>query len=185
MQGSAAGHIFKGMGEVSLASGKQGIGNTEILHRMSRFGQPCEDGQRTSYDKSSVQGGHASSRLPFPGLMVASAKSGHSRTSNKEATSDIIPSLHGHRGLMQPTNAKILQKATLKIDFYLIPIVAMFCVLITPSDLLSFLVSASVITPLEVLTAAKWLQDRSYDMSLCSNSFIHLIRPKGTSVMLG
>jgi hypothetical protein len=132
MQGSAAGHIFKGMGEVSLPAV---IRELEILRYCA--GVPIRTTmrrcKRTSYDKSSVQCGHASSRLLFPGLMVSSAKSGHSRTSNKEATSDIIPSLHGHRELMQPlaTNAKILQKATLKIDFYLIPIVAMFCVSFT------------------------------------------------------
>ena len=60
--------------------------------------------------------------------MVASAESGRSRTSNKEVISDIIPSLHGYDcELMHPTNMKILRRATLKIDFYLIPIVGMFC----------------------------------------------------------
>jgi hypothetical protein len=79
--------------------------------------------------KVRVHCGHATSHLlPFPDLMAASAKSGRSRTPNKEATSDIIPSLHGHDcELMQPKNTKILQRATLKIDFYLIPIVGMFC----------------------------------------------------------
>lgn len=62
--------------------------------------------------------------------MAASAESGRSRTSNKEVVSDIIPSLHGDdHELMHPTNAKILRRATLKIDFYLIPIVGMFYLL--------------------------------------------------------
>ena|ERR1700733_11281375 len=143
-----------------------------------------------------MQCGHATSHLlPSPGLMVASAESGErSRTSNKEVISDIIPSLHGYDcELMHPTNTKILRRATLKIDFYLIPIVGMFCVsdpltfyfsvLISPSVLLSFLVSASLIAPLEVSTTAKWFQDRSYvflqqSIRLSDNTI-------GISVMLG
>jgi hypothetical protein len=61
----------------------------------------------------------------FPILMVASAESELLRTSNKETISDIIPNLRGDD--IQP-NRKILQRATLKIDFYLIPIMGMFCV---------------------------------------------------------
>jgi hypothetical protein len=76
-----------------------------------------------------MQSGHAIFHLlPFLDPMVSSAESGRSRTSNKEVISDIIPSLHGHDcELMHPTNTKILRRATLKIDFYLIPIVGMFC----------------------------------------------------------
>jgi hypothetical protein len=86
---------------------------------------------------------------------AASSESGRSRSPNKENGSDIIPSLRGDDpGLIQPMNPKILQRATRKIDFYLIPLVGMFCmsfssgltlnryVLTSRSDLLSFLVSA-------------------------------------------
>lgn len=91
--------------------------------------------------------------------MVMSIESERSpRTIKKETTSDIIPSLHGYDcEMIQPTNMKILRRATLKIDFYLIPMVGMFCVshplslyfslLTSPSDLLSFLVSALAIAP--------------------------------------
>ena len=103
------------------------------------------------------------SLLPLvPSLMVASAESRRSRTSNKEAISDIIPDLPV-RGddceQMHPANTKILQRAILKIDFYLIPIMGMFCVshlniyfsvLISRSDLLSFLVSCLTVALLEV-----------------------------------
>jgi hypothetical protein len=62
--------------------------------------------------------------------MVALAESKRLRTSDKEAVSDIIPNLP-MRGddyeQMHPANTKILQRATLKIDFYLIPITGMFC----------------------------------------------------------
>ena len=93
--------------------------------------------------------------------MVASTESGRSHTLNKESDSDIIPSLRGDDS--EPANTRILRRATLKIDFYLIPILGMFCVSSLPShlyfyfpvlisypDLLSFLVSAWAIAPLEV-----------------------------------
>jgi hypothetical protein len=98
-----------------------------------------------------------SSLLPLiPSLMVASAESRRLRTStsNKEAISDIIPNLPVRVDdceQMLPADTKILRGATLKIDFYLIPIMGMFCVslistftsqcFISSSDLLSFLVS--------------------------------------------
>jgi hypothetical protein len=60
--------------------------------------------------------------------MAPSTESGRSRTLNKEASSDIIPSLRGDDSEQAlPTNMKILRTATLKIDFYLIPILGMFC----------------------------------------------------------
>ena len=90
--------------------------------------------------------------------MAPSTESGRSRTLNKESSSDIIPSLRGDD--CEAANTKILRRATLKIDSYLIPILGMFCVstlptppfsvFISPSDLLSFLVSASAIAFLEV-----------------------------------
>ena len=69
---------------------------------------------------------------PFiPILMAASAESRRSRPPNKEAISDIIPSLPV-RGddceQMHPANTKVLQRATLKVDLYLIPMMGMFCV---------------------------------------------------------
>ena len=87
-----------------------------------------------SYVKSLVLRGpcFVSSLLPLvPSLMVALAGSRPLRTSNKETISDIIPNLPV-RGddfeQMHPANTKILQRATLKIDLYLIPITGMFCV---------------------------------------------------------
>ncbi|KAH9994533.1 MFS general substrate transporter [Russula compacta] len=68
--------------------------------------------------------------------MATSVDSGCSPTVNKEAGSDIIPSLRGDDSVqIQSTNRKVLQRASLKVDFYLIPILGMFY-------LLSFLVSA-------------------------------------------
>ena len=95
--------------------------------------------------------------------MVASPESERSRTPNKEVTTD----QQGYDcELTQPKNAKILQRATLKIDFYLIPIVGMFCLsypLTSTSsclshllDFLSFLVSPPAIAPFNVPTTAKY-----------------------------
>lgn len=77
--------------------------------------------------KCSMRWDHSSSLfLLFPGLMAPSTESGRSPTLNKESGSDIIPSLRGDD--YEAANTKILRRATLKIDFYLIPIVGMFCV---------------------------------------------------------
>lgn len=61
--------------------------------------------------------------------MATSIESECSPSPNKENTSDIILSLRGD-DLEQnrAAHAKLLERATLKIDFYLIPIVGMFCV---------------------------------------------------------
>ena len=61
--------------------------------------------------------------------MAASLGSGRSPSYNKEdATSGFVPSLRGDDPEQsQLMNTKVLQRATLKIDFYLVPIVAMFC----------------------------------------------------------
>ena len=65
--------------------------------------------------------------------MATSIESGRSPSPNKENTSDIIPSLRGDDPEQNKVaNAKVLERATLKIDFYLIPIVAMFCVSFLP-----------------------------------------------------
>jgi len=65
--------------------------------------------------------------------MATSIESGRSPSPNKENTSDIIPSLGGDDPEQNKVaNAKVLERATLKIDFYLIPIVAMFCVSFLP-----------------------------------------------------
>ena len=74
--------------------------------------------------------------------MVASTESGRSRTLNKESDSDIIPSLRGDD--TEPANTRILRRATLKIDFYLIPIVGMFCVSPSPLAPLLLLPSAHI-----------------------------------------
>ncbi|KAI0272079.1 major facilitator superfamily domain-containing protein [Russula aff. rugulosa BPL654] len=74
-----------------------------------------------------------SSLLPLvPNLMVVSAESRRLRTSNKEVIPDVISSIQV-RGddceQRHPANTKILQRATLKIDFYLIPMMGMFYLL--------------------------------------------------------
>jgi hypothetical protein len=97
--------------------------------------------------------------------MSVSVNSGHSELSQqKEASSDTI--LHGDgQEQIQSTNPNVLQRATLKVDLYLIPIVGMFCmsslpltlssfccsVLISCSDFLSFLVSSAQQSHLSIL----------------------------------
>jgi len=63
---------------------------------------------------------------PWPLLMDTSIGSERAPSPNKE---DIIHRLRGDdREQNQAVDPKVLQRATLKIDFYLIPIVGMFCV---------------------------------------------------------
>jgi len=70
--------------------------------------------------------------------MDTSIASGRSPSPNKENTSDIIHKLRGDdREQNQAADPKVLQRATLKIDFYLIPIGAMFCVSFTFLPLVS------------------------------------------------
>ena len=67
--------------------------------------------------------------------MATSIGSGRSPSPspNKENTSDIIPSLReDDRERNQVAHSKVLQRATLKIDIYLIPIVGMFCASFLP-----------------------------------------------------
>jgi hypothetical protein len=75
--------------------------------------------------------------LVFPAhfLMAASLRSGRSPSPNKEdATSGFVPSLRGDDSeKIQLMNPKLLRRATLKIDFYLVPIVAMFCMSSLPA----------------------------------------------------
>ena len=60
--------------------------------------------------------------------MAGSTESGRARTPNKEANTD-IPSLRGDDcEQIQSANTKILKRATLKIDFYFIPLMGMFSV---------------------------------------------------------
>ena len=91
--------------------------------------------------------------------MAAPTESGHSRTLDKEAISDFPSFREDGCEQIQPANTEILRKATLKIDFYLIPILGMFCVSSHSSQLsflgshihsvfLSFLVSAWAISVL-------------------------------------
>jgi hypothetical protein len=70
--------------------------------------------------------------------MDTSIGTGRSPSLNKENTSDIIHRLReGDSEQNQAADPKILQRATLKIDLYLIPMVGMFCVpflpLVSPS----------------------------------------------------
>jgi len=59
--------------------------------------------------------------------------SGRSPSPNKENTSDIIHRLHGDdHDQNQAKDLKVLRRATLKIDFYLIPIIGMFRVSFLP-----------------------------------------------------
>lgn len=66
--------------------------------------------------------------------MSASFESGR-LASPKEKTSDIVQILPSDDPeKIQPTDPKVLQRATLKIDLYLIPIVGMFSVSSLPLD---------------------------------------------------
>lgn len=88
--------------------------------------------------------------------MPASLRSEKIHSSGKEYSAD-VPSIHGDEDApIRPIDPKILRRATLKIDFYLIPIIGMFCELYFLShltyysslpfqDLLSFLVSIPAI----------------------------------------
>jgi hypothetical protein len=62
--------------------------------------------------------------------MAAELGSGRSPSPNKEdVTSGFNPSLRGDNPVeIQLTNSNVLRRATLKIDLYLIPILAMYCV---------------------------------------------------------
>ena len=97
--------------------------------------------------------------------MDTSVGSKLSHSPNKENTSDIVHSLRGDDCEQnKAADTKVLQRATLKIDFYLIPIVGMFSAsfkflpLVSPSttnclprtDLLAFLVSALLLHPWEL-----------------------------------
>jgi hypothetical protein len=70
--------------------------------------------------------------------MDTSIGTGRSPSSNKEDSSDILPKLRGNDcEQSQAADPKVIQRATLKIDFYLTPIAGMFCVsslpLVSPS----------------------------------------------------
>ena len=61
--------------------------------------------------------------------MPTSLRSEKSRSANKEYSVDVVLSITGDENTLpiRPTDPKILRRATLKIDFYLIPIIGMFC----------------------------------------------------------
>ena len=62
--------------------------------------------------------------------MDASIGSGRSPSSDKE---DILPRLRGNdREQSQAADPKVIRRVTLKIDFFLVPIVATFCVSLLP-----------------------------------------------------
>jgi hypothetical protein len=99
-----------------------------------------------------------SSLFPLvPCLMEASVESRRMRTSNKETISDVITSIPV-RGddceQIHPTNSKILRRATLKIDFCLIPIMGMFCV---PSSQRSCLSAHILFRPF--VTLGEWFDE--------------------------
>ena len=59
--------------------------------------------------------------------MPASLRSEKNHSSGKEYSAD-VPSIGGDEDApIRPIDPKILRRATLKIDFYLIPIIGMFC----------------------------------------------------------
>jgi hypothetical protein len=60
--------------------------------------------------------------------MPAFLRSEKIRSSGKGYNIDVVPSIHGDEDApIRPIDPKILRRATLKIDFYLIPIIGMFC----------------------------------------------------------
>jgi hypothetical protein len=94
------------------------------------------------------------------------------RTFNKEATSVTVLTQHGDDcEQVQSKNTKILQRASLKIDLYLIPLMGMFCVSFTSTSTSSAHLPFRSFVILgkwfgdrasQGLKKATWLQDRSY-----------------------
>jgi hypothetical protein len=69
---------------------------------------------------------------PWLFLMATSIGSERSPPTDKEDTSD-IHRLHGYDSEKnQAADPKVLQRATLKIDFYLIPVVGTLCIFFLP-----------------------------------------------------
>jgi hypothetical protein len=74
--------------------------------------------------------------------MPTSLRSEKIHSANKESCSvDVILSIPGdeHAPPIRPADPKVLKRATLKIDFYLIPIIGMFCELSLLSPYLSLI----------------------------------------------
>ena len=70
---------------------------------------------------------------PWSFLMDTSIVSGCSPSSDKGNSSDILGRLHvKDREQSQAADPNVIQRATLKIDFYLLPIVGTFCVSLLP-----------------------------------------------------
>ena len=66
--------------------------------------------------------------LISPLTMPASLRSEKIHSSNKESSVDVVASIRGDENApIHPIDPKVLRRATLKIDFYLIPIIGMFC----------------------------------------------------------
>jgi len=85
--------------------------------------------------------------------MATSTESGRSPSINKENTSDIIQKLREDDSEEdQAADLKVLRRATLKIDSYLIPIVGLFCVFVLP------FISASTTncSPLVQISSHSW-----------------------------
>ena len=64
--------------------------------------------------------------------MATSIGSGRSHSTNKENTSDIHRLREDDCEQSQAADSKVLRRATLKIDLYLIPIVGTICVFFLP-----------------------------------------------------
>ena len=64
--------------------------------------------------------------------MATSIGSGRSHSTNKENTSDIHRLREDDCEQNQAADSEVLRRATLKIDFYLIPIVGTICVFFLP-----------------------------------------------------
>ena len=81
--------------------------------------------------------------------------SGRSPSPNKENTSDITHRLHGDdREQNKAVDPKVLQRVTLKIDFYLIPILGMFRVSFLP--LVSSHLLPLIVLPLVQISWHPW-----------------------------
>jgi hypothetical protein len=127
--------------------------------------------------------------------MPASLKSDKIHSSAKGYGVDVVPSIGGDEDApIRLTDPKILRRATLKIDFYLIPIIGMFCELNLLSHHYLSLISPfarSIVfsseysydpSPVSVQTVAQPRIDRT--SPLFNFFFLILTKKKGISEML-
>ncbi|KAH8978736.1 MFS general substrate transporter [Lactarius hatsudake] len=86
--------------------------------------------------------------------MPASLRSEKVHSSNKESSVDVVTNIPGDENApIHPIDPKVLRRATLKIDFYLIPIVGMFYLLsfLLPMNLIMKRLGANVTLPVMVI----------------------------------